>query len=201
MYQPSTSGSDSSRRVSAVGAQSTTMTSHRPLSAWSARSARAKTSSSPGTTASSSASIPSTPAQARTSSSHDRIVAPRPLQAHPGVELLTPEALADLRSGCVTEGQVEGIGQAVGRVGGDDQRALAARRAPHRGGGGDGGLADTALAGEQQDPHRGVSRRHWGAAKPSTRAFSSESAVLMIRPSARRFTKPGIGMMRSTASS
>jgi hypothetical protein len=36
---------------------------------------------------------------------------------------------------------------------------------------------------------------------PSTRVLSSESAVLMMRASARRFTKPGMGTMRSTASS
>ena len=40
-----------------------------------------------------------------------------------------------------------------------------------------------------------------GRGEPSTRAFSSDSAVLMMRPSARRFTKPGMGIIRSTASS
>ncbi len=40
-----------------------------------------------------------------------------------------------------------------------------------------------------------------GRGEPSTRAFSSDNAVLMMRPSARRFTNPGMGMIRSTASS
>ncbi len=49
--------------VSAVGAQSTTTTSHCPLSAWSLMSESANSSSSPGSTDSSSASTLSTPAQ------------------------------------------------------------------------------------------------------------------------------------------
>lgn len=53
--------------VSAVGAQSTTMVSHSPEAAKAFRSASAKISSSPGSTASSSASMPATPAQSNTS--------------------------------------------------------------------------------------------------------------------------------------
>ncbi len=56
--------------VSAVGAQSTTTTSHSPDVACCLMSARANTSSRPGMTESSSASRPSTPAQAKTSFSH-----------------------------------------------------------------------------------------------------------------------------------
>ena len=54
-----------------------------------------------------------------------------------------------------------------------------------------GGLADPALAGEEEDPH---------PAEDSTRAFSSRSAVCMIRPWVRRLMKPGMGTMRSASS-
>ncbi len=63
MYQFMISGRLSSRRVSAVGAQSTTRTSKLPLSTWVFTSINAKISSSPGITVSSSAWIVSVPAQ------------------------------------------------------------------------------------------------------------------------------------------
>ena len=63
MYQFMISGSESNRRVSAVGAQSTTSRSYLPLSTCVRTSMSAKISSSPGITESSSAWIDSTPAQ------------------------------------------------------------------------------------------------------------------------------------------
>ncbi len=66
MYHPSASGSASSRRVSAVGAQSTTRTSHSPDLACARTSSRASTSSAPGMTVSSSAATGSTPATSST---------------------------------------------------------------------------------------------------------------------------------------
>ena len=63
MYQFMTSGSESSRSVSAVGAQSTTSMSNAPLSTCVLTSIRLKISSSPGITVSSSAWIVSVPAQ------------------------------------------------------------------------------------------------------------------------------------------
>ena len=63
MYQFMTSGSESSRSVSAVGAQSTISRSYLPPSTWVFTSISAKISSSPGITESSSAWIVSTPAQ------------------------------------------------------------------------------------------------------------------------------------------
>ena len=68
MYHPSASGSANSRSVSAVGAQSTTITSQSPLTAWLRSSSRASTSSAPGITVSSSAVIASTPAASSTES-------------------------------------------------------------------------------------------------------------------------------------
>ena len=63
MYQFITSGSESSRSVSAVGAQSTMSRSYLPAWTWVFTSMSAKISSSPGITESSSAWIVSTPAQ------------------------------------------------------------------------------------------------------------------------------------------
>ena len=63
MYHCITSGSESSRSVSAVGAQSTISTSYFPLSTWVFTSISAKISSRPGSTVSSSAWIVSVPAQ------------------------------------------------------------------------------------------------------------------------------------------
>ena len=63
MYQFMTSGSESRRSVSAVGAQSTTTMSNAPLSTCVLTSMRLKISSSPGITVSSSAWIASVPAQ------------------------------------------------------------------------------------------------------------------------------------------
>ena len=68
MYHPSASGRASRRSVSAVGAQSTMITSHVPLTAWLRSSSRASTSSAPGMTVSSSAVIASTPAASSTDS-------------------------------------------------------------------------------------------------------------------------------------
>jgi hypothetical protein len=67
MYQLKMSGRLRKRIVSAVGAQSTTTTSHSPDVAYALMSARAKISSRPGMTLSSSASMASTPAHWRTS--------------------------------------------------------------------------------------------------------------------------------------
>ena len=60
-HQRATSGNDSSRSVSPVGAQSTTITSNSPDSWWRLSCSRAKISSMPGGTVSSSARIRSTP--------------------------------------------------------------------------------------------------------------------------------------------
>ena len=113
-----------------------------------------------------------------------------PALLHPllRVELLPPQVVGHGR-GQRPQGHVERIGQGVGRIGGDDDRAKARIGTPHGGGRGGRGLADAALPGEEEDP------RH----RASTCARSSRSAVWMIFCSARRFTNVGSGMMRSTA--
>ena len=55
-----------------------------------------------------------------------------------------------------------------------------------------GGLADPALAGEEEDPH--------GVGDRSTWAFSSRSAVCMILVCGPRLTNPGSGTTSSTSS-
>ena len=61
IHQRATSGKDSSRSVSPVGAQSTTIASHSPESLWACRRSSENSSSIPGGTVSSSAEMRSTP--------------------------------------------------------------------------------------------------------------------------------------------
>ena len=65
-HQRAASGNESSRSVSPVGAQSTTIASHSPDSAWRLSWSRLNSSSAPGGTVSSSAAIRSTPRSAST---------------------------------------------------------------------------------------------------------------------------------------
>ena len=74
-HQRATSGNDSSRRVSPVGAQSTTITSKSPLAWWERIRRRLKSSSMPGGTVSSSAATPRTPRSARIRPSQSRTAA------------------------------------------------------------------------------------------------------------------------------
>jgi hypothetical protein len=69
-HQRAASGNESSRSVSPVGAQSTTIASHSPDSAWRLSCSRLNSSSAPGGTVSSSAAIRSTPRSASTPPSH-----------------------------------------------------------------------------------------------------------------------------------
>src|SRR5207302_4257977 len=71
------------------------------------------------------------------------------------VDLLGPEVGLD-QGGTVTELDVEAVTEAVGGVGADHQGAVTETRAGHRGGGGDGGLPDPALAGVEDHSHRGA---------------------------------------------
>ena len=69
-HQVQTSGNESSRRVSPVGAQSTTITSYSPDSWWVLIVSSENSSSMPGGTVSSSALMPSTPRSASSSPAH-----------------------------------------------------------------------------------------------------------------------------------
>ena len=49
--------------------------------------------------------------------------------------------------------EIEGIGQAVGRIDAHHQRAIAEARELQAGGGGEAGLAHASFAAEEQDAH------------------------------------------------
>ena len=72
-HQRATSGNDSSRSVSPVGAQSTTSTSNSPASWWRLSARSENSSSAPGGTVSSSALMRSTPWSTSSSPSHSCI--------------------------------------------------------------------------------------------------------------------------------
>ena len=92
------------------------------------------------------------------------------------------------------EVDVEGVAEAVCRVGRHDQRPQARAGGPDRGGGGGRRLADAALAGHEDDACH-------GGGQPSARFLSSVRARLMMCFSALRFSRPIIGMVSSTSRS
>ena len=169
MYQPSTSGSASNRSVSAVGAQSTTITSHCPERACS-RSSRARAPPrGPGTPSSSSASTGSTPATSKTVEEVGLDVGPRLLEPLLGVDLLSPEPVGHRRG----RGRAMSNASASECAGSVESTSVRGRPRPRRGGGRDRGLADAALPGEEQDPHEVASTRFlWPLSAVSMRIFS-----------------------------
>ena len=190
MYQPSASGRASRRSVSAVGEQSTRITSHFPEQRLVAQLEERDHLLGAG--------------EDRELLSGDRVDAggvenrqqvaldlrPGLLEAPLDVDLLHVQPLLQprrLRADRLPEGVPEG----VGRIRREDERPMAGsgcggRRTRRR-----GGLADAALAGEEDDPQRQPS--------DSTRFFSPFSAVSMMTFSALRFSIPIIGMEMSTA--
>ena len=152
MYQPRASGSASSRSVSAVGAQSTTTRSQSSLSACSRSSSSASTSSAPGMTVSSSAASGVHAGDVEHGEQVALDLRPGLLEAELGVDLLDEEVLGDLaRLG--PDGGAERLGQRVRAVGRQHQGAVALAGRERGRAGGDGRLADAALAGEQDDAH------------------------------------------------
>ena len=161
MYQRAISGSDSSRSVSAVGAQSTTMQSNEPSSAWRRRSVRLNTSSIPGSAMISSAATGSAPAQDRNSRRELLDLAPVLLEALLRVDLLAEQLRRDLGQ-LGADLALERVGEAVRGVGGHHERPRALLRDAERRRGGDGRLADAALAGEHDDAHgQSACRTRW----------------------------------------
>jgi hypothetical protein len=61
-----------------------------------------------------------------------------------------PDRRCRHRRGTVTQGRVECITEGVGGIGGGDEHPRPSRGGTRSRGGGDRGLADTTLAGEQQ---------------------------------------------------
>ena len=195
MYQPSASGSASSRSVSAVGraVDDDQVPPARTL-AWSRTSSSASTSSAPG--------------QHRELLGRDRVdahrvedrqqvgldLAPGPLEAPLRVDLLHVEVGVDpgrLRP----DRRVERVAERVRGVGAEHQGAASAQRTERRRAGGGGGLADTTLAREQENAHRPAAQ-----AKDSTRRLRPLRAVSMMTRSPLRLSMPIIGMAMSTLS-
>ena len=152
-HQVTTSGNESSRSVSPVGAQSTITQSNSPSSWWRLIWSSEKSSSMPGGTVSSSAEMRSTP---RSSSSE-------PSQPWTDSQWRSisswawtscPNRFGARLRGLGAELGLERVRQAVRRVGGQHDRAQARRRAAAGGGGGDARLADAALARVEDRPGR-----------------------------------------------
>ena len=126
-------------------------------------------------------------------------VRPRLLEPQLRVHLLHPEPLLDLDRLAQRAGRrrdAQGVGQRVGGIGREHERAVPGR-------GGEGGrprgerrLADAALAGEQEDPHG----RRAGQGSDSTRCLSPFSAVSMRIFSPLRLIIPMSGIETSRAS-
>ena len=81
-----------------------------------------------------------------------------PLDLLLDVDLLDGEVLVDgqriVGSGLEQAGfQIEGVGQAVGRIDAHDERAIAEARKLQTGGRGNTGLAHASFAAEEQDAH------------------------------------------------
>ena len=108
-----------------------------------------------------------------------------------GVDLLAVEIGNDLaRVGSQAHGK--GIGERMGRVGGGDQCPMTGVGCSQRRAGGDGGLAHSSLAGDEDDPH--------AQTVPVTLLRSPRRAVVTIWFSACRRRKPGILKFGSTVS-
>ena len=185
-HQRATSGNDSRRSVSPVGAQSTITQPKRPSSWWRLICSRLKSSSRPGGTVSSSALMRSTPRSSSSSPSQSWTAGPVALHLVLRGDLLGPQALADLRR-LAADGGLQRVGQRVRRVGREHDGVEPARGDAPRGGGGDRGLADPALAGVEDRPGR-HGRRVSLLSAPGPRSARRRRRRCPPRSTARRRT-------------
>ena len=130
-HQRATSGSDSSRRVSPVGAQSTTTTSNSSPSAWRRSRRSASSSSRPGGTVSSSAEMRSAPRRSSWADSQERTAVQLRSSSACAWHLLGPQAVADRRRLVAHAGRRARPASAVRGVGGEHERPR--HRPPPRG--------------------------------------------------------------------
>ena len=107
-----------------------------------------------------------------------------------GVDLLHEQMIVHLGRVC-SDRHGEGVRQRVGGVRGEHERPVPGARSQDGRASSRRGLADTALAGEEDGPQ--------GQPSDSTRLLSPRSAVSMMTFSAFRFSIPIIGMATSTA--
>ena len=118
------------------------------------------------------------------------------LEPELGVDLLDVEAVGHLGR-LRADGGAEGIGERVRGIGRQDQGAVSLRGRQRRRTGGDGGLADAALAGEQENSHGPLTPAQ---PRDSTRFFSPFSAVSIRIFSPLRLSMPMSGIETSSAS-
>ena len=128
MYQPSASGSASSRRVSAVGAQSTTTTSHSPEITCVAQLEQREHLLGAGDDGQLLGGDRVDAGRVEHGEQVALDVRPGPLEPALRVDLLHEEVVGD-RGRLGADGDAEGVGEGVRGVGGQHQRA-ARRRAP-----------------------------------------------------------------------
>ena len=160
IHQRATSGNDSSRRVSPVGAQSTTITSHSPEWWCCLEHQQREQLVHPRRDRQLLGRDPIDAALEQQVA--EPLLHARPVALHLllGLDLLTPQMLGR-RQRLRTQLHAERLRQAVGRVGGDHQRPQPAGGAAARGARRDRGLADAPLAGVQDRarPHDRASLR------------------------------------------
>ena len=144
-HQRAASGNESSRSVSPVGAQSTTITSHSPSSTWRLSRSRLNSSSPPGGTVSSSAAIRSTPRSTSTWPSQP-CTADQWRSSSSCAETCWAHRFGASSVGSLADRRLEHVGERVRRIGGEHDRAQPGGGAAAGGGGGDRRLADAALA-------------------------------------------------------
>ena len=150
-HQRAASGKESSRRVSPVGAQSTTIASHSPDSTWFLSTSRLNSSSPPGGTVSSSAAIRSTPRSISSEPSHSE-TALQWCSSSSWAWICCARSLRGDLGRLAADLGLQHVGQRMRGVGGDDERLQALRGAAPRRGRGHGRLADPALAGVENRP-------------------------------------------------
>ena len=155
-HQRAASGKESSRSVSPVGAQSTTITSQSPSSTWRLSRSRLNSSSPPGGTVSSSAAIRSTPRSTSTWPSQP-CTADQWRSSSSCAETCCAQRLRPDLGRLAAHRQLEHVGERVRGIGGEHDRAQPCGGAAAGGGGGDRRLADAALA-RVEDRARGHRR-------------------------------------------
>ena len=139
-HQVTTSGNESRRSVSPVGAQSTITQSNSSSSWWRLIRRSENSSSMPGGTVSSSAEMRSTPRCASRSPSHSCTPVPVALHLLLGLHLLAEQVVRH-RRGLAAQRAFERVGQAVRGVGGQHDRAQPGGGAAPRARRGHAGLA------------------------------------------------------------
>ena len=157
-HQRATSGNESSRSVSPVGAQSTMMTSKRAVGVMARICSRLNSSSMPGRDGQLLGGDPVDAALEEHLAEPVRTARPVALDLVLGLDLLA-QSRSPTCSAAAPSVDLERVAEAVRGVGRDHERREPGGGAAARRRGGDGGLADAALAGVEDRPGRHAGRR------------------------------------------